>query len=269
MKRLTLIVGGVLIAWGALGVLNALGLIQVSVCGLFWALLFVAFGAWLIWGAVSRAPGTEEEEVAIPLEGASAAHITISHAAGRFQLQGGAAADHVVEGRFTGGLLHRERRVGDRLDVDMRVRGEGLATALLPWKWPTTRGAEWMVHLNEIIPLDVKIEGGASDNRIDLANLKVRDLRLETGASATKLTLPSSAGHTRAKVTCGAGTVEIRVPPGVAARIRARSSLGEAKVDRARFPAVSSGVYESPDYESATDKVELMVEASLGSAEVR
>jgi hypothetical protein len=268
MKRLTLVVGGVLIAWGVVGVLDALGLIQVSVCGLLWALLFVAFGAWLIWGTVSRAPGTEEEDVAIPLEGASEAQITISHAAGRFQLQGGAAADHVVEGRFTGGLLHRESRGGDRLEVDMRVRGEGVATALLPWKWPTTRGAEWMVHLNETIPLDLKIEGGASDNRIDLTDLKVRDLRLETGASATKLTLSSNAGYTRAEVTCGAGTVEIRVPPGVGARIRARSSLGEAKVDRGRFPAVSPGVYESPDYETAANKVELTVEASLGSADV-
>jgi hypothetical protein len=255
MKRLTLVVGGVLIAWGVVGVLHALGLIQVSVCGLLWALLFVAFGAWLIWGTVSRAPGTEEEDVAIPLEGASEAQITISHAAGRFQLQGGAAADHVVEGRFTGGLLHRESRGGDRLEVDMRVRGEGVATALLPWKWPTTRGAEWMVHLNETIPLD-------------LTDLKVRDLRLETGASATKLTLSSNAGYTKAEVTCGAGTVDIGVPPGVAARIRAHSSLGEAKVDRARFPSVSAGVYESPDYETAANKVELTVEASLGSADV-
>lgn len=269
MKRITLIVGGVLIAWGALGVLDALGLIQVSVCGLLWACLFVGFGIWLVWGAVTRAPATEEEELSIPLEGASEAQIRISHAAGRFQLQGGAAPDQLVQGRFTGGLLYRASRTGDRLDVDMRVRGEGIATALLPWKWPRTRGAEWMVHLNEAVPLSLRIEGGASDNRIDLTALKVQELHLETGASATKLTLPSSAGHTRADITCGAGTVEIRVPAGVGARIRARSSLGEVKVDRGRFPPIGAGEYESPDFETATNRVELLVEASLGSAEVR
>lgn len=268
MKRITLVVGGLLIAWGALGVLDALGLIQVSLCGLLWACLLVAFGVWLVWGAVSKAPATEEEDVAIPLEGATEARIRINHAAGRFQLQGGAAEPHLVEGRFTGGLLHKISRTGNRLDVEMRVRGEGVATALLPWKWPNTRGAEWMVRLTEAIPLTLKIEGGASDNRIDLTDLKVQELQLEMGASVTKLTLPSRAGYTRAEVTCGAGTVEIRVPEGVAARIRAQSSLGEAKVDRGRFPAVSPGVYESPDYETATNKVELTVEASLGSADV-
>jgi len=269
MKRITLIVGGVLIAWGALGVLDALGLVHVSVCGLGWAGLIIAIGVWLVWGAATKAPATAEEDVAIPLEGATEARIRITHAAGRLQVQGGATGDHLVEGRFTGGVAHQVSRTGDRLDVQMRVQGQGLATALLPWKWPRTRGAEWTVHLNEVIPLSLKIEGGASENLLDLSELQMRELQLETGASSTKLTLPAAAGQTRAEVTCGAGAVEIRIPSGVSARVRAHSALGEVKVDRARFPRVSAGVYESPDYQTATNRIDLLVEASLGSADVR
>ena len=55
MRRITLIAGGVLIAWGLLGVLDALGLIRVSVCGLFWACLIIAAGVWLVWGAFANA----------------------------------------------------------------------------------------------------------------------------------------------------------------------------------------------------------------------
>ena len=268
MKRITLIVGSVLIAWGALGALDALGVIHVSICGMVWACLIIAVGVWLVWGAATKAPATEEEDVSIPLEGASAAQIRISHGAGRLQVQGGAGTDQLVEGRFTGGLAYRVSRTGDRLDVDMRVQGQGLATALLPWKWPRTRGAEWTVHLNEAIPLSLKIEGGASDNRLDLSDLKVQELQVETGASSTKLTLPAGAGQTRAQVSCGVGAVEIQIPSGVSARVRAHSALAEVKVDRARFPRVSAGVYESPDYETAANRIDLLVEASLGSADV-
>lgn len=269
LRRITLLVGGVLIAWGVLGVLDALGVIHVSVCGLAWAGLIIAAGVWLVWGASTSAPATAEEDVEIPLEGATEARVRITHGAGRLQVQGGAAGDHLLEGMFTGGLAYQASRAGDRLDLEMRIQGQGLATALLPWRWPRTRGAEWMVRLNEAIPLSLKIEGGASDNRLDLSELKVQELQLETGASSTKLTLPAGAGKTRAEVTCGAGAVEVLVPSGVSARVRAHSALGDVKVDRARFPRVSAGVYESPDYESATNRVDLLVEASLGSANVR
>ena len=63
MKRIALIGGGVLIAWGLLGVLDAFGLIRVSVCGLFWACLIIAAGVWLVWGAFAKEPTVTEEEV--------------------------------------------------------------------------------------------------------------------------------------------------------------------------------------------------------------
>jgi hypothetical protein len=269
MRRIILIAGGVLIAWGVLGVLNALGLIRVSVCGLFWACLIVAAGVWLVWGAFAKEPLVEEEEVAIPLEGATEARIKITHGAGRLQVGAGAESGVLAQGRFAGGLEHTLHREGTLADLSMRVRGQGLFATLLPWKWAKARGAEWAVKLNEEIPLTLKIEGGASDNRLDLSRLQVKDLQVETGASATKLTLPANAGQTRAEVSCGAGGVEIRVPAGVAARIETHSALAEVKVDRARFPRISSGLYESPDYESAANKVELRAEANLGSLDVR
>ena len=269
MRRIAIIGGGVLIAWGLLGVLDALGLIRVSVCGLLWACLIIAAGVWLVWGAFAKEPSAAEEEVAIPLEGATEARIRITHAAGRLQVGAGAGTGVLAKGRFTGGLEHRLNREGTLADLSMRVRGQGLATTLLPWKWAKARGAEWVVELNEEIPLALKIEGGASDNRLDLRGLQVKDLQVETGASATKLTLPASAGQTRAEVSCGAGGVEVQVPSGVAASIRTHSALAEVKVDRGRFPRVSSGVYESPDYETATNKVELRAEVNLGSLDIR
>jgi hypothetical protein len=268
MRRITLVAGAILIVVGAVGVLDALGLVSVSICGLFWAAVLIGLGVWVVWGALTRKPSPGVEEASIPLEGATSAQVSISHGAGRLQVGGGAEAGVLVQGTFIGGLDQKVSRRGDELDVKLRVRGEGLLMVLLPWKWAKARGAEWTMQLTEEIPLTLKIEGGASENLLDLADLHVKELAVETGASSTKLTLPARVGHTRASVACGAGGVDVQVPSGVAARVQVQSTMAEVKVDRRRFPRVSSGAYESPEYETAENRVDLVVEATIGSVEV-
>jgi len=268
MRRITLAAGVILIVVGAVGVLDALGLVSVSICGLFWAAVWIGLGVWIVWGALTRAPSPAVEEASIPLDGATSARITISHGAGRLQVGGGAEAGVLLQGTFAGGLIHDLSRQGDVLEVKMRVRGEGLLMVLLPWRWARLRGAGWTMQLAEDIPLTLRIEGGASENLLDLADLQVKELEIETGASSTRLILPAGAGHTRASVACGAGAVDVRVPSGVAARVRVQTTLAEVKVDRRRFPMATSGAYESPEYETAANKVDLVVDANLGSAQV-
>lgn len=269
MRRLVLTGGGILIALGLVGVLDALGLIHVSICGLLWAFLLIAAGVWIIWGAYAKVPSAEIQDVTIPLEGATRARIRVLHGAGRLRVKGGAGPGEAAKGSFAGGLEYSVNKEGDSLNVEMRVAGQGLAAGLLPWRWPKTRGAEWNLELNEEIPLTLEFEGGASENLLDLTDLNVQELHVETGASSTKLSLPARAGHTKAHVAYAAGAAEIRVPSDVAARIRVDSALAEAKVDRVRFPRVDRRLYESPDYETANNKVDLDVDANLGSLDVR
>lgn len=104
--------------------------------------------------------------------------------------------------------------------------------------------------------------------RLDLSELKVTRLRLPTGASSTVLTLPANAGHTRVDVESRVASLRIRVPEGVAARIRAVGGLSSTSVDRSRFP-LSGGVYRSPDYDSAVNRAESKVDNWVGSVSVR
>ena len=60
---------------------------------------------------------------------------------------------------------------------------------------------------------------GAGEARLDLTDLRVTNLRLQTGASSTDVTMPANAGHTKAKIDAGAASITIRIPSGVAARI--------------------------------------------------
>ncbi len=91
---------------------------------------------------------------------------------------------------------------------------------------------------------------------------------LGTGASATKLTLPAHAGLTSAKIQSGVASVEITVPGGVAARIRATGGLASIDIDETRFPR-SGDTYRSPDFDAAENKVDLRIETGVGSVRVR
>jgi hypothetical protein len=62
--------------------------------------------------------------------------------------------------------------------------------------------------------------------------------------------------------------VTVRVPSGVAARIRIRGGLAGIKVDQNRFPRMGD-TYQSADYDTAPNKVDVDIETGVGSVEIR
>jgi hypothetical protein len=264
MKSGSLFWAVVLILVGVVLLLGNLGVIAVT-WGLIWPLVLIAFGVWILWGGLFAPSSVGVVEDSIPLESATSARVRINHGAGRLRIGAGAAAGDLVSGAFGGGLDKRILHDGDRLDVRLGVPGHGFPFA--PWHW--ARGAfDWTASFNRDVALELRLETGASDNHLDLRELRVTDLRLQTGASATVLRLPAAAGQTRARIEAGAASVEIHVPDGVAARIRTQAGLATIKVDTSRFPRTGDE-YRSPDYGAAANCVDLQIEAGVGSVEVK
>ena len=93
-------------------------------------------------------------------------------------------------------------------------------------------------------------------------------LRVEAGASAVKVVLPEAAGLTSATIKAGAAGVDVTVPEGVAARIQTRGGLSGVNVDESRFPHVG-GNYVSPNFETAANRVDLVIETGVSGVTVR
>ncbi|MGZ6255666.1 MAG: hypothetical protein ACXWMB_01450 [Candidatus Limnocylindria bacterium] len=108
----------------------------------------------------------------------------------------------------------------------------------------------------------------ASKTVLDLRELRIRTLGIKTGASETRVNLPRAAGVTRVTSESGAAAVFFTVPADVAARIRTKMALGGSDIDTARFPRVGD-VWESPDFATATNRVEIEAQGGLGSVTVR
>ena len=264
MRRGSTFWGVIFILAGIIFLLNSLGFLAINVWNVIWPLFLVVLGLWVLLGAFLPRRASAGEKASIPLEGATRARIRVSHGAGRLSVKSGAGGDRLADGTFGGGLDYRAKRDGDALDVRMRVPSD---TFPGPWMWGTGK-LDWDFALNDQIPLSLEFETGASDNYLDLTNLRVESLRVKTGASSTQVLLPANAGQTRADFEAGAASVVFRVPSGVAARVRVRGGLSGTRVDTNRFPRSGDG-YQSADYETATNKVDISAEIGVGSIEVR
>ena len=265
MRRDYIFWGAVLILLGSLMFLNAAGFPLpggINAMQLFWPSVLVLLGLWIVFGSFLR--GTpEEEQVSIDLQGASEASLKLSHGAGRIILGAGASPGQLLSGTATGGIKQRSRKSGDRLEARLEAQPTFFPPFFGGWQ-----GLEWNLNLNRDIPLTLRLETGASQSELDLSELRVTDLKIGTGASKTDVTLPANAGTTTVKVELGAASLDMLVPQGVAARVRSEHGVAAIEVDTARFP-YSNGIYESPDYSSAGNKVDIMIQAGAGRVAVR
>ena len=150
----------------------------------------------------------------------------------------------------------------------MRVRDRDWSRYVFgPWNHGWAGALDWDFTLNRSVPLSLRLETGASETRLSLLDLQVRELWLKTGASSTMIDLPRAAGLTRMTVESGAAAIRIHVPQGVAASIDVRSALAGVHVDSTRFPRSGSG-YRSADFDTALNKVEIHVETGVGSLDI-
>ena len=233
-----------------------------DVLGYFWALGLMLLGIWVIVGAFIPHPTVDEgEPFAIDLQGAQQAKVKIGHGAGQIEIAAGAPAGQVLTGIRAPGLNFSSRLVGERLEVDLTA-----GPTFLPFLGPSS-GA-WRFRLNGDVPLNLEVDVGASRLILDLSDLLVNYAKLGTGASSVDLTLPRRPANSLFDIEAGAASLDIRVPEGVAIRVRVQQGISSVNIDGKRFPRLEGGIYQSPDFDKAANRAELNIEAGVGSVKI-
>jgi hypothetical protein len=255
--------GLVLIILAGFLLARQMGWLPGDVLGYFWPAVIILFGIWLLASALFRGERKfEGQSVSIPLEGAKSARIKLDHGAGRLNIKSGAGPSEILNGAFGSEVDYKSRLEGDRLEVKVR-------TSPTFWNWYPGDSLDWDVRLNPDISLSLKIDSGASATTMDLSDLKVVELDIDTGASSTEVTLPAHAGNTNVDIDTGASSLIVRIPSGVAARIRTKTGVASVNVDSGRFPRLDGGLYQSNDYATAANRADITIDAGVGSIEVK
>ncbi len=266
MRRGNLFWGFVIILVGVIFFFSSLGILKgINPWNFIWPVFLIVLGVWILFGnLLGRRFRGETQQVSIPLEAATSARVKIGHGAGRLALDSHAGPGELLAGSVVGGLRSKiDRRDGE---VEVNLRPPDDAFPFMNWGW--SRGLDWSLGLTREIPLSLEIGTGANEATLDLTDLRMTELHVHTGASSTKISLPANAGFTRVTCEGGVAGLELKVPSGVAARIRYRGGLSSITVDSSRFQRIG-GEYRSADYETAANKVDIDVQLGVGSVDVR
>jgi len=265
VTRGSLLWGLILLLVGTLLLLSGLGIVTIDLWSAVLAVVLIVFGVGLLLSVIAGPGAAEGEEMSIPLGDAIGARVHVQHGVGRLRIGGGADPGTLLEGTFGGGVnVRRKRR---RHEVEVKLEPRGLPGVVALWNWGGA-GLGWSFRLNNEIPLTLRVETGVSETRLDLTDLRLNSLRLQTGASSVQVALPAHAGHTRAGLEAGAASLSLNVPPEVAARVRFQGALASVDIDRNRFPR-TAGVYQSANYDEAENTIDIDVEAGVGSIRIR
>ena len=261
MRRGDIFWGGILIILGALFLLQANGRLS-DVFGWFWPLFFILLGAWIL--ATRYLPGLASdsgEKFSIDLQGATQLALDFDHGAGSVQIGGGAPAGVAVAGSQASGMDVKSHLSGDRLEVKIDA-----GPTFIPFIGPES--GTWHFQLSQEVPITLDVDAGASHLELDLTDLKVTHVSVDTGASTLQVKLPARAGNTLVDIESGAATLDLSVPQGVAARVRVRQGASSIDIDKSRFPMRDTGLYQSADYDTAANKVEINLDGGANTVKV-
>jgi hypothetical protein len=123
------------------------------------------------------------------------------------------------------------------------------------------------VVLDGSLPCELSLNTGACDTKVDLSDTLVKSVKVDTGASSTRIILPENAGMTKIRGSGGAASLSMIVPDKVAAHIEVRGGIYSTTIDQNRFPR-QGNAYESLDYETAANKVDVKLDMGLGSIDI-
>jgi len=143
----------------------------------------------------------------------------------------------------------------------LTLKSEGPRVSFGGNNWP-----EWHLRLSPGVPLNLKVDTVMGTHDLNLQGLRVTNLALESVMCTQQVRMPAS-GQTLARISGVMGTCEITIPAGTAARIH-RKGLAVITVDEGRFPR-RGDVYESANFDTATDRVEIVIESVMSIVRVR
>jgi hypothetical protein len=110
----------------------------------------------------------------------------------------------------------------------------------------------------------VTVSVNAGDGRVDLGSAVASRLSLDVNAGSAKVTLPDAS--LTGTLTANAGSIEFCTPPTVALRLHTNDNITASdNYGDAGLTEVSDNVWESPDWATATKRIELTTTANAAS----
>ena len=244
----------------------------------------------------SRSVGSKNKVVTCylsePLCGETTAKIDISTANGNLMIDTLTSAEPVLASGTLEYVVNQDpptrsvKTSNGQTIFTVKSTSTGRPWFQLPWA-ACNAATNWHLHLNPNVQADITARSGGGNVKLNLVGMTLTRVMADSGGGNLEMILPDHAanlsviaktgggnvnvqigrGTTGSNVVdaiSGAGNVEVRIPIGVAARIYATSGWGKEIVDP-RFGNINQHTYQSSDFDSAANKVEITLKSGAGN----
>ncbi len=285
--------GGTLLLLGNLGILS--GILSL------WPLALVGGGAWYLTHKGTKME-IKHEHYSATVGDATSARVRLSLPVGETTIRGIDDALALIDAdmRFVGDMEFAADGEPEKV-VNLHQTSGSWQNWAKPENWNLGAGKQLYstIGLNTNIPMLLDISGGVGQSHIDLSRVNTNHLNVSGGVGEIRLTLPSKADSLDVRAEVGVGRMELTVPANLslnarvkggigetvinlpsdtAVRLEANSGIGDIKVS-SRFQRASghnsdwglgkSGVWETANFASASQKMTIHYEGGIGQLTVR
>ncbi|MCK9281841.1 MAG: toast rack family protein [Melioribacteraceae bacterium] len=192
----------------------------------------------------------------------SSARMTISTGAGRLNIEGGSTG--LISGDAKGNLAGYDFIVNTydstaEVDIDYENNHFNIFHG-------DTKN-DLLLKLNNKPLWDITLNVGAINGKLDLSDLSINRLELNTGASKLFVKLGDKAALSEVHLEMGATSFELHVPSNVGCKISTESVLSSN--DFKDFIKKGKHTYETENYNSSEKKINISIEGGFTAFDVR
>ncbi len=206
----------------------------------------------------------QEETRTFPIEDFTSASVTLKMGTGELQVQGGTR--ELCEGVFSFNVdkwrPEFEQSTRSAGEADLIVR-QGDASGVPMGKSKN----RWDIYLNEKLPLELNVDFGAGEGRLDLRGLNLQSLEIDMGVGDLNVDLSGDRErdmHTL--IDGGVGSITLYLPKDSGVKVSVDRGIGS--VDARGFQK-RENVYTNDAYERSEVTLTVDVDAGIGKVNLR
>ena len=213
-----------------------------------------------------------QPHVDVPLGDAQSARVSLSVGAGDLRIgalpTGDASVLATADATLPNGVSLVKTVANHDGEAELTLATQGRGGSFWPFANHGQRSESLTVSLGNKVPLNLQTNLGAGQSDLDLTNLPIQTLDVNTGGGQTTIHFPINANQTRANIRSGAGQLTLIIPPDTGAYLHTTNGLVSVHVPSDRYTQVADG-YQSDNYASAKSQIDIYVQMGVGQVDVQ
>lgn len=161
--------------------------------------------------------------------------------------------------------LYTHRR-GRRPEIEYFARGQTGHLKIKAYSFSHHRGrGPWHLYLNPRLLHSIEINTGAGKFELDFSNLKIKDLKINSGAADLNIYLGTDIENI--EINTGAGNIKINIPEGKAVSVKSGLLLSNHNFQELGLIKTRS-YHQSPGFDHSAEKLYIEINAPLSNIQL-